>query len=40
MKGVRNRMAHGYFELDLNVIWDTAATDLLALEDSLRSLRR
>ena len=23
MKGMRNRMAHGYFELDLSVVWDT-----------------
>lgn len=23
MRGIRNRMAHGYFELDIDIIWDT-----------------
>lgn len=23
MRGIRNRMAHGYFELDMDIIWDT-----------------
>ena len=26
MKGMRNRIAHGYFELDLKVVWDTVAS--------------
>lgn len=39
MKGIRNRMADGYFELDLGIIWDTVATDLLVLENNLRSIR-
>lgn len=39
MKGIRNRMAHGYFELDLGIIWDTVATELLVLENNLRSIR-
>lgn len=33
MKGMRNRLAHGYFNIDLNVVWDTVQTalpDLLA----------
>lgn len=38
MKGMRNRMAHGYFEIDLNVVWDTIQTDIPALESSLRSI--
>lgn len=32
MRGMRNRIAHGYFELDLDIVWDTvesALTDLL-----------
>lgn len=24
MRGMRNRMAHGYFDIDLNVVWTTA----------------
>jgi uncharacterized protein with HEPN domain len=24
MRGMRNRMAHGYFDTDLNVVWETA----------------
>lgn len=23
MRGIRNRMAHGYFELNMDIIWDT-----------------
>ncbi|WP_342359867.1 HepT-like ribonuclease domain-containing protein [Terrarubrum flagellatum] len=25
MQGMRNRIAHGYFDLDMNVIWETAS---------------
>lgn len=32
-------MAHGYFELDLDVIWNTVTTELLVLENNLRSIR-
>lgn len=33
MKGMRNRIAHGYFELDIGVVWETtqrALPELLA----------
>ena len=33
MKGMRNRIAHGYFDTDLEIVWDTAQAalpDLLA----------
>jgi uncharacterized protein with HEPN domain len=33
MKGMRNRIAHGYFDINLDVVWDTAQT---ALPDLLR----
>ena len=23
MRGIRNRMAHGYFEINMDIIWDT-----------------
>lgn len=28
MRGMRNRIAHGYFQLDLDVVWDTVQTAL------------
>ena len=33
MRGIRNRMAHGYYELNLTVIWDTATTYLGKLSE-------
>jgi uncharacterized protein with HEPN domain len=38
MKGMRNRMAHGYFELDLDVVWETVQTAILELEANLRQI--
>ena len=35
MRGMRNRIAHGYFEINLDVVWDTVH---LALPDLLRQL--
>ncbi len=35
MKGMRNRMAHGYFDINLDVVWDTVQT---ALPELLRQL--
>ncbi len=31
MRGMRNRMAHGYFDIDLDVVWDTVQASLPAL---------
>ncbi|MCX7167474.1 MAG: DUF86 domain-containing protein [Rhodocyclales bacterium] len=31
MRGMRNRMAHGYFDIDLDVVWETVQTSLPAL---------
>jgi uncharacterized protein with HEPN domain len=28
MQGIRNRIAHGHFELDFDVVWETVLTDL------------
>ena len=28
MKGMRNRMTHGYFDINLEVVWDTVTTAL------------
>ena len=38
MKGMRNRIAHGYFELDLKVVWDTVASAVPALAVQLPGL--
>jgi len=38
MRGMRNRMAHGYFEINLDVVWDTVQTALPELERQIRSL--
>jgi uncharacterized protein with HEPN domain len=35
MRGMRNRLAHGYFEIDMDVVWDTLQTALPELIDRL-----
>jgi uncharacterized protein with HEPN domain len=35
MKGMRNRIAHGYFDINLDVVWETIQT---ALPDLLKHL--
>jgi uncharacterized protein with HEPN domain len=39
MRGTRNRIAHGYFEVDLDVVWDTVQADLPALLAQLIAVR-
>lgn len=39
MKGMRNRIAHGYFELDFDVVWGTVLTDLPELIYRLSAIR-
>ena len=38
MRGMRNRMAHGYFEIDLDVVWDTVQGALPDLERQIASI--
>lgn len=38
MRGMRNRIAHGYFDINLEVVWDTVQTALPALEAQLEAL--
>ena len=38
MKGMRNRIAHGYFEINLDVVWETVQTALPALKVQLTAL--
>ena len=35
MRGMRNRMAHGYFDINLDIVWETIFNDLPALEETL-----
>jgi len=40
MRGMRNRMAHGYFEIDLDVVWDTVQDSLPDLEQKIIAVNR
>ena len=40
MRGMRNRVAHGYFDVNLDVVWDTTQTALPDLLLRLERLRR
>ena len=37
---MRNRIAHGYFEIDLDLVWDTLKEALPALLHDVRALQR
>ena len=39
MRGIRNRMAHGYFELNMTIIWDTVTTYLDKLSQQIASVK-
>lgn len=39
MKGMRNRIAHGYFEINLDVVWDTVKDGLPDLLSRLPAIR-
>lgn len=36
--GMRNRLVHAYFEIDLRLVWDTVRNDLPALTARLEAL--
>ena len=38
MRGIRNRIAHGYFLLRFDVIWDTVSIDLPVLIERLNTI--
>jgi uncharacterized protein with HEPN domain len=38
MRGMRNRIAHGYFDINLEMVWDTVQTALPALKSQLGAL--
>lgn len=39
MRGMRNRIAHGYFDINLDVVWDTVQTALPQLLHHLSAMR-
>lgn len=39
MRGMRNRIAHGYFDINLDVVWSTVQTALPPLLEQLAALR-
>jgi uncharacterized protein with HEPN domain len=40
MRGMRNRIAHGYFDINLDVVWDTVQTALPELLNQLSTVRK
>ena len=40
MRNMRNRMAHGYFDIDLDVVWETAQEWLPQLLKQLSAVRQ
>jgi len=39
MRGMRNRITHGYFDINLDVVWDTLQSALPALLMELENIR-
>lgn len=39
IRGMRNRLAHGYFDVDLDVVWQTVQSALPALEAALSQIQ-
>jgi uncharacterized protein with HEPN domain len=40
MRGMRNRITHGYFEVDFEMVWETVTTALPELMSQLTAVRR
>jgi uncharacterized protein with HEPN domain len=40
MRGMRNRIAHGYFDINLDVVWDTVQLAFPELLKQLPTLRQ
>lgn len=38
MRGMRNRIAHGYYDIDLDVVWETVSSALPDLSGLLRNI--
>ncbi len=35
---MRNRVSHGYFDIDLDVVWNTVTRDLPKLQESVNRI--
>ncbi|WP_294254862.1 DUF86 domain-containing protein [uncultured Comamonas sp.] len=40
MRGMRNRIAHGYFDINIDVVWDTVKIALPELQKKLIAVRK
>lgn len=40
MRGMRNRMAHGYFEINLDIVWETVQVSLSELQQQILILQQ
>jgi uncharacterized protein with HEPN domain len=40
MRNMRNRIAHGYFEIDFGVVWETVTLSVPPLIDALRAINQ
>jgi uncharacterized protein with HEPN domain len=40
MRGMRNRITHGYFDINLDVVWETVQTALPELLKQLPAVRQ
>ena len=37
--GIRNRLIHEYFGIDISTVWETIRTDLVTLKSSIAEMR-
>lgn len=40
MRGMRNRMAHGYFDINLDIVWDTIQQSIPVLGQQIRQIQQ
>ncbi len=40
MRGMRNRMAHGYFDINLDIVWDTIQRSIPNLAQQIQQIRQ
>lgn len=40
MRGMRNRLAHGYFDINLDIVWETVKQALPILESQLLEIQQ
>jgi len=40
MRGMRNRMAHGYFDINLDIVWDTIQQSIPVLGQQIQQIRQ